>query len=507
MRYRRTIHLPVTPRSRGMARFFLALLGALWLAGHTMPARALDADKDLQQCRMDTWTPKDGLPPRVIHAMTQTPDGYVWLATDAGLVRFDGVAFRLFSSQNTPGMTRDAVTSVLATRAGLVLGTNGGGFGLLHEGRFQRCDVKNQDWSQTDALLEDRSGTLWAGGNGHYRLSQARQNVLTSVKLETDPAGSLNAPVALAEDKIGRLWDATSYAGLWMRRPGGAFTQIGTKNGLLDIKHGLPSLNLTCLAKGQDGSLWIGTADKGLCRYFHDRFTTWTTRNGLSSDHIQALCVDRHGTVWIGTASGMNYRRNGSLHVFGKNDGLPETSVSALLEDREGNLWAGTGSELTRFANTKLTPLAPPATAEPTTLNGIAEVSPGNIWLATDHGLLRRNRGGFTSFTTRNGLPEDNLKALCADRDGSLWTVGALGSITHLLITPAECRVLHTFTPDPTKKRIFSTVARDRLGMVFGSCSDIDRELDRLVAGQAGSHHTPGSRPAGAGGNHVPRPA
>src|SRR5438270_1754030 len=86
-----------------------------WIGLSILPARALDADKDLTQTRQDIWTPKDGLPPRDILAIAQTPDGYLWLGTRAGLVRFDGVAFKLYNSANTSGMPREMVLSLTVT--------------------------------------------------------------------------------------------------------------------------------------------------------------------------------------------------------------------------------------------------------------------------------------------------------------------------------------------------------------------------------------------------------
>ena len=456
--------------ARSDTRRLLVCLGLLSLAAFAgAPSCALDADKDLQQCRVDSWTPKDGLPPRAVNALTQTPDGYLWMATDAGLVRFDGVSFRVFNSQNTPGMTRDAVTSLLPTRAGLVVGTNGGGYGLFQEGRFQRYDVQNQEWSQTSALLEDRAGMLWAAGGGNDRLSQVGPHGCKMILADTSPNPTLGVPVGLLEDQQGNLWIATSYSGLWVRRQSGAYVQIGAKKGEL------PSSGLSCLAWGADNSLWIGTISQGLCHYSHNQFTTYTTRDGLSSDHVQALCVDKQGTVWVGTAAGLDRRQGNQFRAFNRTDGLPAQSVSALLEDHEGNLWAGVGTNLTRFANTKLTPLPLPALSSQLTLNRLSAGLGSEMWLATDHGLVKWDAGAFTVYDARKKLPEDNLNVACPDRDGTVWTLTTEGILRRIALTPTQGQVLQTVSPKAPNGLPYQTMTRDKDGFVLGTSSEMAR--------------------------------
>ena len=449
---------------------FLALLracfGAFALLAIGTPTLALDPGKPLPQCRRDTWTPKDGLPSRAVRAMTQTPDGYLWLATDAGLVRFDGVSFRLFSSQNTPGLTRDAVTSLLANSdSSLILGTNGGGYGLFRDGQFQRYDTTNKQWTEFDALLKDNTGRVWAGGNGHYRLSQGRGSALQVVLLDSDPKGRAAAPTGFVQDKTGNLWIAASYSGLWIRRP----------NGKLSAVPGMPSSNLSSLAWGRDGSLWIGTTDKGLCRYAKGQITVYGTSRGLSSNHVQALCVDRQGTLWIGTAAGIDRWDSGRFQTFRREDGLQDSSVTALHEDREGNLWAGIGTSLTRFANTKLTPLPLPSQSGQLVLNQLRAGRGAEMWMATDHGLLKWDHGTFTAYDASKKLPEDALNAVCPDTDGTVWTLNWGGTLRHLTLMPTQGHILQTFLPKALNGLPYQSLTKDKDGIVLGTSSELAR--------------------------------
>src|SRR5579859_1277683 len=101
-------------------------------------AFALNPDRQLNQYRTDIWVPKDGLPRTNAWAITQTPDGYLWLGTSVGLVRFNGASFRLYNQRNTPGLTRDAIYSLAVAPSGnLWIGTDGSGFGVLKANRYE----------------------------------------------------------------------------------------------------------------------------------------------------------------------------------------------------------------------------------------------------------------------------------------------------------------------------------------------------------------------------------
>ncbi len=154
-------------------RFVLVLCCVIRLLSAFDIAGALDLDRSLDQCRLDVWTTKDGLPPQSIHAMEQTPDGYLWIATGAGLVRFDGETFHTFNSRNTPGLKRDNITKLMITQQGkLWIGTDGAGFGPFENGIFTpfRTGIKDESWSVVQAMLEARDGTIRIGGGGEHNL-------------------------------------------------------------------------------------------------------------------------------------------------------------------------------------------------------------------------------------------------------------------------------------------------------------------------------------------------
>lgn len=428
----------------------------LSLLSSALPSGALDVDKTLAQCRLDVWTTKDGLPPAAIHAMAQTPAGYLWFGTEAGLVRFDGVAFQTFHSRNTPGLKRDEVNALLVTQKGrLWLGTNGSGFGPFEQNRFYplRTGFADESWSVTNALLEADNGTVWIGGGGDHNLQRMK-----SGEFQKLPVG-YEFVQGFLEDRSGTIWTATRFNGLFGRMADG-------KEIHLWAEHGLPSSMLSSLALDSDNSLWIGTQDAGLCRYADGKLTTYTKRDGLSSNEIHALCFDREGSLWIGTRGGLDREHDNRFSTFRKIDGLHDVGVSAIFEDREGNLWVGSGSGLNRFSNTKLTPLSFPVTEGAANLSGMAEGPDGSLWFASDYGLKRFQNGIVTTYTVQNGLPSNAIVSVHMAKDGALWIITAGGGVTR--------RVGERFLPVSAQSP-WRVIGEDKEGLVFANENDYAR--------------------------------
>ncbi len=438
------------------SRFVLGILCLLWLVCISLPVRALDTDKTLAQCRLDVWTTKDGLPPDTINAMAQTPDGYLWLATGAGLVRFDGVTFQKFDSRNTPGLRRSNITALMVAHDGtLWIGTDGAGFGPFRNGIFTPCQtgIKDESWSLINAMLEAQDGTFWVGGGGEHNLLHYQNGRFT--KLPNDYA----FVQSIVQDFNGALWGATQFGGLYVHRPHGTEDRFNTIEGL-------PTKNLTCMALDRDSSLWIGTADSGLYHYAEGKFTTYTTRDGLSANEINALRFDRQGNLWIGTRIGLDRFQGGKFSTFRKIDGLHDVGVSAIFEDREGNLWVGSGTGLNRFRNTRLTPLSFVGAEGLTNTTALAQGLDGSLWFGTDGGLKRLRNGAMTTYTTRDGLPGNTVNALHIARDGALWIITSGGCISRW-----DGRQFHIVVP----KSLWRVLGEDSEGLVLADQEEYAR--------------------------------
>ena len=459
----------------GLRILFVGFLAAC-LFGMTGAAHALDADKDLTQCRLDTWNTRDGLPPREIEGLAQTPDGYLWLATRAGLVRFDGVVFHVFDAVNTPGWARGMIRAVTVGASGQIwVGTDGDGFGTFANGRYTRFKLEagTPKWSQTTALCSARDGSLWVGGQGEHSLLRLR-----SGRMETVSTAPWTVS-GIVEDGRDSIWIATAAEGLH---------KINAKGLPMPCEPKLPPTHLTALCATRDGSLWVGTEHQGLWRLFNGKWKAYALQEGLTDDRIRSLYEDRAGNLWVGTRGGLHRRQNGAFQVFDSRDSLIDANAGPVLEDREGNLWVSTGTGLSRFSNTKLTPFElnslpasdngfQPASREATFLknfalksvalkgaviNSACQTKEGNCWFATSEGLARLGNNAVTTYALRKGLPESVTSSAVSSvwpaKDGGLWLMTDGGGLHY-------GRKGHFTTLLP--KSGLSKVAEDRNGLVL----------------------------------------
>jgi signal transduction histidine kinase/ligand-binding sensor domain-containing protein/CheY-like chemotaxis protein len=389
------------------------------------PLRALDPATPLTRFMLDEWQSEQGLPQNSVTSVLQTRDGYLWLGTQEGLVRFDGVRFTIFDTRNTPEIGHNFVLTLMEDRRGtLWIGTYGG-VTRLAGGRFTHFSTKDGlPNEQVRTILEDHSGRLWVGtlGGGAATFDGAR--------FVQPPALARLAPKrirAIVEDARNTLWMATED-GL-----------VRVENGdvrILGPADGLPSGDVRALLLDPDGTLWLGTDGGGLIRYAGGVFTAWTTRNGLSNDLVRALYRDRSGSLWIGTwGGGVQRMGHGLLSTLSTREGLASDQIWAFYEDREGSLWIGTDAGgLARLKRGKFTAITARDGLSSDVAITIAGDSSGGLWAGTyDAGLTHIKRdGGIETIRTANGLAHDTIQTLLPARDGTLWIGTSGGGLNHL---------------------------------------------------------------------------
>jgi PAS domain S-box-containing protein len=374
----------------------------------------LDPHLAITQYTQDAWGVEAGLPQATILGIAQTADGYLWLASEEGLVRFDGVRFTVFDKENTPQLQANDIRALLVDQKdNLWIGTNGGGLTRYKDATFTTFTTR--DGLANDAIIslhDDGHGSLWIGtdGGGMSRYRNGRfQTYNTKDGLPDD------AVFAICTGPDGSLWVGT-HAGL-ARLKNDQFSVYSTKNGLGkdDIR--------AVYADGH-GDVWAGTNGGGLARWSEGRFVTYTTRDGLSSNMIWSIEEDSAGSLWIGTGDGgLNRFRDGRFSSYTMKLGLTSDGVWTTFEDREGNLWVGTkGGGLVRL---KGGPFATYTTKEGLSNDVILPVfedRDGAIWVGTGlAGLNRLKDGKVTVYTTRDGLPSDSVYSVNQDGAGTLW--------------------------------------------------------------------------------------
>ncbi len=375
-------------------------------------APGLDPARPIGDYMRTVWTSEQGLPQNIAKALLQTRDGYLWIATNEGLARYDGAHFDLFQTENTPALKTNSINTLLEDRReGLWIGTVAGLY-YYRSGVFRRYTV--QEGLGADnvfCLLQDPDGTLWAGTIGGG-LSCLKNGVFQTFSARNGLSGDII--YALLRDRDGTLWVGTR-SGL-DRLQNGQFHRFESGEDGLD-------LSIDALLQDQTGAIWMGTRGKGLARLHQGALSRFTVRDGLTNDFVRSLLLDNRGTLWIGTDGGLNRYRQGRFTSFTTLEGLANNRVYSLLTDWEGALWIGTyGGGLTRLKDSAFTMMTSRNGLTSEYVNTILEDREGAVWLGTwGGGLNRISQGTMTSFHTRDGLADEFIKALLLDRDGSLW--------------------------------------------------------------------------------------
>ena len=474
-------HARAAPATRrGTFACTLLLCGAILapLAGCPR-AFAAEALGDLIQYVHTAWTDSPGLKGR-INSIVQTSDGYLWLGTEFGLVRFDGIRFVPSGPGVGPPLPSSNTLSLLAARDGTLWVGTLDGLVSWHQGQLIRYPALAA--TPVFSLLEDHEGTVWAGGAAG--LCAIRGIKVQCNEIEGPPGHGLfysnenrgSVVYSLYEDSERHLWVGTE-SGLWRWTPGpphryasqifrapqalvsgdrgtglvaisGADDRIllqSTGTGMEEYTiPGVPQLfGAESLLRDRQGALWIGTMQRGLLHVQGGRVTWLEEGSRLSGDFVDALLEDREGTIWVGTTNGLDHLRQAAVSTISANEGL-STPVACVLAARDGSLWMGSYGGLNRWSRgqrtiyrSKAPPARPAAALGPQTGSGPGEITqivdaelPGNaidslfedargrIWVGTDHGTAWFENGKFHRVV---GVPDTIWIAMFADAREGVW--------------------------------------------------------------------------------------
>jgi signal transduction histidine kinase/ligand-binding sensor domain-containing protein len=407
-------------------------------------AIALNRSLDVTQYAHTAWKASQGFSPGVISSIAQTPDGYLWLGTEFGLRRFDGV--RSVPWQATVGdhLAEVPIRSLRAAHdGGLWIGTLTG-LASWKDGKLTHYPAL--DGYTVEALLEDREGTIWAGARAADigRLCTI-QNGKTQCYGEDVRFGT--GVTLLYEDSRGNVW-AVGTTGLWRCKPGPPkFYGIG------DAAH-----SILALLESDDGGILIARHD-GIIKLRNGKAEAFSVPAGTNI-RPQRLFRDRDGGLWIGAAVdfGLLHIHEGTTDHYGPDQGLSGGSVMCIFEDREGSIWVATGDGLDRFREFAIPTYSVEQGLASYGLDSVLSTRDGSLWMGTSHGLNRLNKGQITVYRKRSetssrgaaqssgfgvgskalpsrtareiidpGLPEDLITTLFEDKAGKIWVASVAG--------------------------------------------------------------------------------
>jgi len=449
-------------------------------------AFALDPSLDVSQYAHTAWKVREGFTKGTIFAIAQTPDGYLWLGTESGLARFDGVQAVPWQPPNGEQLPSNFIQDLLVGRDGtLWIGTDKG-LASWKDGKFTQ--YPGVAGYRIHSLLQDTGGTIWFAAENPGRICAAR---VGSAQCQGD--GSFGFSVsALYEDHKGNLW-VSAQTGLWRWAPrpsehyklpegvqadelleddNGALLMTTNKSGRFEghvngSMGGLKQLvagkirdyTLPAIAgqftplrlfRSSDGSLWIGTV-RGLLHLFKGRIDRFSVADGLSGDLVTAIFEDREGSVWVSTSTGLDRFREFAMPTVSVNQGLSIAAVDVLQATSDGSIWIATADGLNRWqgghmtvygrrnvprqngridqqtaiVNARVTEVANSRLRNK--VNSLGQDDLARLWAESREGVFYFDRGRFVRVP---GLPGGDTSSIAGDGHGKVW----ISNLDHGLI-------------------------------------------------------------------------
>jgi ligand-binding sensor domain-containing protein/signal transduction histidine kinase len=430
------------------SRRYLALaLAALFLAVFAFSARAIDPNRMASQYIHDRWGSARGFTGGSVSSIAQTPDGYLWIGSEKGLFRFDGLTFRSFP-QAAPstlpigpvqGLTSDAlgnlwvilqstkilryrdgkfelgrdeaeagITSATTTKDGAVLFASLALGPLTYDsGKFEILSAQNgpTNYATSSSPANDELNTRrsWATGITAHRLAEPNSAVLSMI-----------------ETFDGRLWLGTQDKGLFFFKDGR----------ISSVPSPAKNEKINCLLPADNGELWIGT-DGGLRRWNGSVVTSDAVPPSLVHQPILALARDRDSNIWIGTSRAIFRFNAQGVFPVDASETLQPAAVNAIFQDREGNIWLGTSRGIERLRDSPFVAYSISKTGASESNGPVYVDDQGRTWFAPLDGGLYWLKNGQVGSVSNDGLNTDVVYSITG-APGEIWVGRQQGGLTHL---------------------------------------------------------------------------
>jgi len=415
---------------------------------------------------VDIWQTEDGLPQNSVTALAQTHDGYLWVGTQDGLARFDGVRFVPFDAHNTPAIRNSRIVQLFEDRKGaLWIGTEGAGMVRSQGRQLTAFSAPNQGTAYNYArlLCDDAEGGLWIAScenqlvrwrGGNFTVVSSNWNLAgTSVSAV---AGDQSGQVWVGTDRELAVWRREAIEAVWGRdqeegfrveflapsRAGGCWVVANGRVRKFNAGHWAAELGMYAwtnravygLYEDRSGHVWVATMGDGLFRYgTNGSVLRLTTQQGLPTDLIRCVTEDHEGNLWVGTEGGGLCRLKPKLfETYGQREGLSSDQIQTVHEDDEGALWIGTnGDGLDRMKDGKIERFGLAQGLSNGHLWCALRDRSGVVWAGTWAGLFRREQEQFIRASD-DVMIGGSVTALYEDSRGVLWvgqqTLGGLAS-------------------------------------------------------------------------------
>jgi diguanylate cyclase (GGDEF)-like protein len=424
--------------------FALLLCAVGWLGGSR--AFALDPNKEFEHYVSNIWSIQDGLPQISALAITQDRTGYIWVGTQNGLARFDGVRFTTYTPDSEPALPGIYIRALLLDRDGILWIGTYKGLARAEGGRFQSvpaADTARHPTLDVNALAQTADGSivaatsdgvfrvnrghlvelpngpkpalsllprgdgLWVGGSGTVlRMDQAQ---IFNLPL---PQEAVTAGVAHLAEAQGRIWAGTSQ---------GLYSRLDDTWVRFDEDASLARSPINSILRDHDDNLWVST-NSGFARLRDAHLAERIDETNLRATRsVISSFEDREGNLWLGSQlEGLARLWNGWTRRYSTSDGLNDRIVWSLSRAPDGTLWVGTNDGLSTFDGKRFTPVAPgSALPHPQAYNLLAEAD--QLWVGTRRGLAIWRDGRVETPPLYAPMASAQINGIWRDRNGDLW--------------------------------------------------------------------------------------
>jgi PAS domain S-box-containing protein len=449
----------VIVRIRARRVFVLGTVLASLLLVALPRALALDPDLRISQYAHTAWRVRDGAFAGAPSSITQTTDGYVWIGTFAGIVRFDGVRFVPFAPPAGLHLPNPAVISLLgATDGSLWIGTASG----LAQWKNGELFTFPETAGRVNSIYEDSDGTIWiarsrteAGGVCKVAVSVAtcytpndgmppNASVLVRDNLgyflighstgivRWKPGSSISYDLSGLKSNRGLAGisdlalapDGSVWAGLWNPGHGLGLEQLVNGSWKTFITPALDGRRwgVNSLQFDRHNALWIATDANGIYRVHDGKVDHFAAADGLSSDSVEHAFEDSEGNLWLATAGGVDCFRDIPVVSFSVHEGLAAGgSVGSIFAARDGTVWIGNHGQLDFVRGNVVSSIGPKQGLRGDRVTSLFEDHAGQLWVGVDNGLLVYEHGRFIPVHRPDGAPVGIVLAMIEDIDHNVW--------------------------------------------------------------------------------------
>ncbi|WP_159821229.1 ligand-binding sensor domain-containing protein [Colwellia sp. 20A7] len=440
-----------------------------------------------------TWNTHDGLPHNGVNAISQTTDGYLWIATWEGLARFNGREFKVFTRGSKIGLPDSSVKSLTSTTEGklLVAGARGGlserynnewtsgslastminhaiydkddniwlaleGKGVIYRNKNSQQDMVIINNIRAYKLVEDKEGTIWVATNKGL-FSVKNKTIVRSFDKEYGLPNSPIEDLILTHDNI-----------LIVGTKQGAYKKV---DGMFELLHPqLANERISSLLQDNANNIWLGTDNHGIFRLHKNKLEQLNDQSGLPNNRISALYQDKEQSIWVGTSSGLFRLREAPFITLTTKQGLSGNYIRAVLSHSDGSIWVGNSKGLNKIVNNNVTSIEVTNSHKNLSVLSLAETPKQQVLVGTyNQGVFTTTSNGLEKlFTVEDGLPSNEVRSILVDSANNLWVGTASG-----LAKISPDNTLEIFNKQSGLPASFiMTLAEDEFGKVWIGTGD-----------------------------------